>query len=85
MAIAYQQFMNEYEKLDHMRVISPDFNNNKNDKIYYIPHHGIWQKSDGNVKLRVVFNASRATTSDYSLNDLLYVGKKLQNNIFRVL
>ena len=53
--------------------------------VNYIPHHGIWQKADGKEKLRVVFNASRKSSSGYSLNDILHVGKKLQSDIFTVL
>ena len=49
--------------------------------VYYIPHHAIWQRKDGGKKLRVVFNASRPTCSGKSLNDIMYAGPKLQNNI----
>ncbi|KAL1130802.1 hypothetical protein AAG570_012043 [Ranatra chinensis] len=43
---------------------------------YYIPHHGIFKK--GTDKLRVVFDASSASSSGRSLNDALYPGPKLQ-------
>ena len=79
----YNKFMHEYEALGHMREIDPA--SITKNPINYIPHHGIWQKSDGREKLRVVFNASRKSTSGYSLNDVLHVGEKLQNNIFSII
>ncbi|UYV73931.1 hypothetical protein LAZ67_11001496 [Cordylochernes scorpioides] len=50
---------------------------------YYIPHHCILKAQPN--KLRVVFDASTKTTTQISLNDLLHVGPKLQNNIFSIL
>ncbi|UYV63980.1 hypothetical protein LAZ67_2006240, partial [Cordylochernes scorpioides] len=50
---------------------------------YYIPHHCILKAQPN--KLRVVFDASTKATTQISLNDLLHVGPKLQNNIFNIL
>jgi len=52
---------------------------------YYLPHHGILKESNGNAKLRVVFNGSSKTSSGISLNDILSTGPKLQNDLFDVL
>ncbi|UYV73022.1 hypothetical protein LAZ67_10001583 [Cordylochernes scorpioides] len=43
------------------------------------------EKRHSQPKLRVVFDASTKTTTQISLNDLLHVGPKLQNNIFNIL
>ena len=81
LAKAYIEFMREYENMRHMtRLTSQEIQQTK-DPVYYIPHHGIWQKNDKDKKLRVVFNASRPTTSGWSLNDIQHTGPKLQTDI----
>ncbi|XP_067205334.1 uncharacterized protein [Linepithema humile] len=82
-AQAYSEFLSEYEKLDHMRLI-PD--SQPEPKIaYYLPHHGVVREASVTTKLRVVFNGSSRTTTGISLNDLLHTGNKLQNDVFDVL
>lgn len=73
----YQAFLQEYVDLGHM---SPTSKQSK----YVIPHHGVFKSQDPNSKIRVVFNAS-APTSQGSLNDLLYVGPKLQQDITNII
>ncbi|CAB0044028.1 unnamed protein product [Trichogramma brassicae] len=73
--------MNEYLTMGHMREISQQELQTYTGPSCYIPHHGIWQKKDQGKKLRVVFNASKPTSSGHSLSDLLYVGPKLQNDL----
>ena len=85
MAEAYCHFMHKYAELGHMRLISSEEMKLPNETVHYIPHHSIWQKSDGGKKLRVVFNASRATTSGKSLNDILHARPKLQNDLAVIL
>ncbi|XP_043480108.1 uncharacterized protein LOC122509872 [Leptopilina heterotoma] len=67
-----------------MRRLSPQEIKDNSIKSNYIPHHGIWQRNDDSKKLRVVFNASRPTSSGHSLNDALYAGPKLQSDIATV-
>lgn len=72
----YKQFMREYLELGHMRkVITP------NDHAHYIPHHGVQRLESLTTKLRVVFNASSKTTSGKSLNDVMYSGPNLQQDL----
>ncbi|XP_071635052.1 uncharacterized protein [Temnothorax longispinosus] len=79
----YNDFIDEYEKLDHMkRVENPQ---NEPDRVYYLPHHGVYREHSLSTKLRVVFNGSSKTTSGYSLNQLLHSGAQLQKNLFNVL
>ena len=80
----YLKFMNEFIHLGHMRPLSPLELTDKSLLAHYIPHHGIWQRSDDLPKLRVVFNASLPTSSVPSLNDVLPVGPKLQSNLAAV-
>lgn len=80
---AYARFMSEYIDLGHMvEAQSPSE--------YIIPHHGIWQGHWPNQKLRVVFDASCPSKSEYSskpvsLNDTLLNGPKLQLDISDIL
>lgn len=76
--IAYRKFMSDYQTLGHMRP-APEPGR------YIIPHHAVL-KSDGDVsKLRVVFDASAATSSGKSLNDVLCTGPKLQTDLRDIL
>lgn len=80
----YIDFMKEYEELGHMSLWTGDINNMKTP-YYFLPHHGVYRESSLTTQLRVVFNASATTTSNYSLNDIQYVGPILQNDVFSVL
>ncbi|XP_058801527.1 uncharacterized protein LOC131670157 [Phymastichus coffea] len=81
----YHEFMSEYENLGHMRRLTAEELTAHQGPAVYIPHHGIWQHHDRGRKLRVVFNASRPTSSGYSLNDALHAGPKLQGHVTTVL
>ena len=85
LAEEYKRFMMEYIKCGHMRALTEEELSRKDYKVNYIPHHAIWQKGDQKRKIRVVFNASRATSSGYSLNDVMYAGPTLLNNLAAVL
>lgn len=52
---------------------------------YYLPHHGVLRENKITTKLRVVFNGSSLTTSGKSLNDIQYIGAKIQRDISDVL
>ncbi|XP_065162139.1 uncharacterized protein [Atheta coriaria] len=74
----YHTFMREYLELHRMRKV------NKRDSQlygYYIPHRAVIKEESCTTKLRVVFNASCQTSSKLSLNECMYVGPQLQNDI----
>ncbi|XP_054706729.1 uncharacterized protein LOC129216539 [Uloborus diversus] len=77
----YQNFMQEYEDLNHMEVISDE---DIKEKSYYLPHHGVYKPENQTTPLRVVFNASAATTSGKSLNDILLKGD-VREDIFDIM
>jgi len=79
----YSEFIDEYEKLNHMRIVQPD--KPEPPVTYYLPHHGVMREHSLTTRLRVVFNESSLTTSGYSLNDVLHTGAKLQQDLFDVL
>jgi len=76
--IAYTDFMREYESLGHMRIATarPD-----DASVVYLPHHPIVKTSSTTTKTRIVFNASAISASGKSLNDLQYIGPKLQADL----
>jgi len=78
----YTAFMDEYEKLGHMKKVTI---NATNSQRVYIPHHPVIREHSLTTHLRVVFNASSRTTNATSLNDHLHVGPKLQTDLAAVL
>jgi len=75
---AYFDFMSEYLVLGHMSVATSPGR-------YIIPHHAVCTRSDGNLKIRVVFDASAITHDGTSLNSCLFQGPKLQQDIVDIL
>ncbi|XP_043264238.1 uncharacterized protein LOC122404368 [Colletes gigas] len=76
----YAEFLAEYESLGHMTRIKPI-----DQTRLYIPHRAVIRTDSATTKLRVVFNATSRTAGGRSLNDILHVGPKLQNDITSVL
>lgn len=69
--------MDEYLSLGHTKIATRPVK-------YCIPYHTM-VKRDGESKFRVVFDASAKSSSDVSLNDVLCVGLKLQNDTSELL
>ncbi|XP_059224813.1 uncharacterized protein LOC131997647 [Stomoxys calcitrans] len=82
----YNRVLQEYLVLDHMTAVSADeLCNGKSYMSFYLPHHAVVKPERTSTKLRVVFNASKKTTSGFSLNDVLYTGPTLQNDLMNVI
>ena len=81
----YEMFLRDYEQSGHMRRISTSNSDLPGTSSYYLPHHGLWQKSDDRDKLRVVFIASARSTSGISLNDVLLTGPSLQRDLMSII
>ncbi|XP_045456263.1 uncharacterized protein LOC123666100 [Melitaea cinxia] len=77
LAYNYKQFINECINLGHMHLITKA----NMTPLYYMPHHAIERPDSITTSLRVVFNASGKTTSGVSLNDVLYRGPNLQQEL----
>ncbi|KMQ90246.1 hypothetical protein RF55_10018 [Lasius niger] len=71
----YKEFMRVYEELGHMKRVKPEAQ--KQERVCYLPHHGVLRESSTTTKLRVVFNGSWTPTSGSSLNQHLLVGQNL--------
>ncbi|KAF0724709.1 Uncharacterized protein FWK35_00038057, partial [Aphis craccivora] len=75
---AYSAFMSDYESLGHMSIASSHGD-------YFIPHHPVFKGDVANSKIRVVFDASATTSSNRSLNQCLFTGPKLQQDIVDIM
>lgn len=80
----YCQFMKDYLAKGHMESISNTLDDVSAHKVYYIPHHAVLKLDSSTTKVRVVFDAS-TKNGEFSLNDHLLVGPKLQQDISIVL
>ncbi|XP_058816996.1 uncharacterized protein LOC131680291 [Topomyia yanbarensis] len=74
----YKQFMQEYDRLGHMEVLSrasysPQFS---------LPHHAIHRPESSTTKIRVVFDGSSRGSTQLSLNDVLYAGPTVQPALY---
>lgn len=70
--------------MSHMTKISTS-SIKSSSKSYFLPHHGILRENHLTTKLRTVFDGSCPSSTGWSLNDLQYVGPKLQNDIVNIL
>uniref|UniRef100_A0A1I8NZF9 Reverse transcriptase domain-containing protein n=2 Tax=Stomoxys calcitrans TaxID=35570 RepID=A0A1I8NZF9_STOCA len=52
---------------------------------FYLPHHAVVKPERTTTKVRVVFNASKKTSTGCSLNDILHTGPILQNDLMNVI
>lgn len=72
--------MDEYLSLGHMEIVEPEERD-----IYmqhnYLPHHAVIKESSITTKLRVVFDAACKTDTGVSLNDALYKGPSIQEDL----
>lgn len=76
----YVEFMEDYLALGHMEATT-------NSSLYVIPHHAVFKQTLDHIpqkKIRVVFDASMKAYTG-SLNDNLFIGKKLQTDIVSIL
>lgn len=81
----YFDFIHEYESLGHMTKVLDSVSNNSNNISYFLPHHGVLKEESITTKLRTVFDGSCPSSSGWSLNDIQYVGPKVQNDIIDII
>ncbi|CAH2227630.1 jg280, partial [Pararge aegeria aegeria] len=72
----YKSFINEYIALRHMIPAKSSSNSD-----CYLPHLSVYRADSATTKVRIVFNASSKTSSSVSLNDVMYKGPNLQQDL----
>lgn len=75
--------MREYIDLGHMTKVPS--NHQVPESSLYLCHHGVVNQSSSTTKLRVVFDGSAATSTGLSLNDCMFVGATLQDDLYDIL
>ncbi|XP_073955604.1 uncharacterized protein [Choristoneura fumiferana] len=81
----YMEFMREYEHLGHMTENKEPSSSCLQQVSYFIAHHGVIRESSLTTKLRAVFDASAASSSGISLNDIQMVGPTVQEDLYSIL
>ncbi|XP_055603942.1 uncharacterized protein LOC129752177 [Uranotaenia lowii] len=76
----YENFMNEYLALGHMKEV-----NDSPKECYFLPHHAVFKESSSTTKIRVVFDASAASSTGISLNDTQLVGPTVQSDLVTII
>lgn len=79
----YRDFMRKYLELGHMELVPADEINKQPQ--CYLPHHAVFKPDSTTTKLRVVFDATAATTNGRGLNALLLTGPRLQETLTAIL
>lgn len=85
-AQTYHNVLNEYLTLGHMIPTTDQETYRKGSySSFYLPHHAVVKPESRSTKVRVVFNASKQTSSGRSLNDVLHVGPTLQSDLMTLI
>ncbi|XP_038106708.1 uncharacterized protein LOC119766311 [Culex quinquefasciatus] len=82
----YEDFINEYIRLGHMREVTPEELAAERDETprYYLPHLAVLRPESTTTKLRTVFDASCKSCSGLSLNDVLLAGPTIQDTLLSI-
>lgn len=81
----YTNFINEYIKLGHARVIDINEYNKEEGPVYFLAHHAVLREDKATTKLRVVFDGSMRSKNGNSINDFMFKGPVVQNELFDIL
>ncbi|XP_026732804.1 uncharacterized protein LOC113497449 [Trichoplusia ni] len=79
----YNNVLQEYLTMNHMTPIKKE--DVDNPKAVYLPHHAVVRQDKDTSKVRVVFDGSCKGLNNFSLNDNLMVGPKLQQDLRHIL
>lgn len=81
----YKSYFKNLIDSGHIELVPSDKLQLENHQKYYLPHHAVLKEESLTTKLRVVFDASRKSSTGISLNDILLVGPKVQDDLFSIL
>ena len=71
----YDEIIGTYFKKDYTEIC------NRSDKQFFLPHHAVIKQDRVTTKIRIVFDGSSRTNQSLSLNDCLYKGRTLLNDL----
>lgn len=75
----YMKGVHEYLQLGHAKKVD------MSQAYHIIPHHAVVKESSLTTKLRIVFDASAKTSNGFSLNDRLYIGPLILQELWAVM
>ncbi|XP_043470230.1 uncharacterized protein LOC122503667 [Leptopilina heterotoma] len=78
----YVECIESYFDEGHIEEIIGDENSEGG---YYLPHHAVFKENSLSSSTRVVFDGSTETSTGLSLNDTLFVGPVIQDNLVSIL
>ena len=78
----YEKTINSYLEKDYLRRVSDE--ETTPSEVWYLPHFPVVRMDKTWTKVRIVFDCS-AKMDGVSLNDVIYAGPKLQQELFDVL
>ena len=81
-ATSYTHTIQKYQEKGYIRKLTKG---DSKESEYYIPHFPVVRMDKDTRKNRIVFDASAKDRNHVSLNDAMYQGPKLQNDLFQVL
>ncbi|XP_050303776.1 uncharacterized protein LOC126741415 [Anthonomus grandis grandis] len=81
--LTYSEVMQDYLDQGHMTQVS--FPGDLHYDYFYIPHHAIFKKDSSTTPLRVVYDASSHAAGKLSLNNAVFTGPKLQQDLGAIL
>ncbi|XP_055633678.1 uncharacterized protein LOC129774015 [Toxorhynchites rutilus septentrionalis] len=78
----YTTFIKEYQDLGHCKEVR-ESDDPPAKQVYYLPHHAVLKPSSTTTKVRVVFDGTAKSSTNY-LNDVLKVGPTVQSDLFLI-
>lgn len=81
----YKDYIQNLIDAGHIELVPKHRLNIENKDKFYLPHHSVIKEESLTTKLRVVFDASRNSSTGVSLNDKLLVGPKTQDDLYSIL
>jgi len=82
--VRYANVLDDYLKKEYIRLVSDEEVRQCNGRQWFLPHFPVVRSDRTTTKVRVVFDAA-ARLNGTSLNDLMYTGPKLQNDLVAIL
>lgn len=83
--LEYKKFIEEYLSLNHAKIVEYPSHALRDGSVYFMAHHPVVREDKRTTKLRVVFDGSMKTKNKKCINDFLYNGAVVQNELLDIL